>query len=103
MAGRLLDRLPAVDWRDVHRLADGIGGREGDDAFDAIIETIFDWLARVTRGAAPGSPRRLAPYADVWEKIAQSVRETEALNLDRRRLVLSVFADLAAAVRASSA
>ena len=48
-------------------------------------------------------PRRLAPYADVWEKIAADARETDALNLDKRPLILSLFADLAAAVRAASA
>ena len=44
---------------------------------------------------------RLAPYAEVWEKVADAVREAEALNLDKRPLVLSIFADLAAAVRAA--
>jgi DNA polymerase-3 subunit delta' len=44
---------------------------------------------------------RLAPFAVVWEKVADAVRAAEALNLDKRPLVLSIFADLAAAVRAA--
>ena len=64
---------------------------------------IYDWLAKVVRGGAITAPRRLAPYAEVWEKIAAMARETDALNLDKRPLILSIFSDLAAAVRASSA
>jgi DNA polymerase-3 subunit delta' len=41
---------------------------------------------------------RLAPLAEVWDKTARAVRETDALNLDRRPLVLSIFQDLSEAV-----
>lgn len=44
-------------------------------------------------------PPRLARFAEVWEKVATEARETAALNLDRRPLVLSIFSDLAAAAR----
>ncbi len=107
MVGRLLGRLPQVDWRDVHKLADQAAGRDGERAFEIAMTAIFDWLAaQVRQGTAasgPAMPRRLAPYAEVWEKIAASARETDALNLDKRPLILSLFADLAAAVHAASA
>ncbi len=103
---RLLDALPTIDWREVHKLADRVTGREGEAAFDAVMSAVYRWLARHVRdpdGGAPArSPRRLAPFAEVWEKIAADARETDALNLDRRPLILTVFSDLAAAVRASS-
>ena len=51
------------------------------------------------RAGAEAGPARLAPYAEVWEKIAASAREVEAYNLDRRPLIMSIFADLAAATR----
>jgi DNA polymerase-3 subunit delta' len=97
----LLVRLPEVDWRDVHKLADTISQRESVTEYEAVIATVFDWLnEEVVRGAGQG-PRRLAPYAEVWEKLGAAVRETEALNLDKRPLILSLFADLANATRAS--
>lgn len=99
---RLLDRLPDVDWREVHRLADHVAGRDVA-AFETTMASIYAWLAQEVRGAAGQAPRRLAPYAEVWEKVAADARETDALNLDKRPLILSVFSDLAAAVRASSA
>ena len=100
---RLLDRLPAVDWREVHKLADSVAGRDGEVAYETAMTAIFDWLAAAVRLDPMRAPRRLAPYAEVWEKVAQAARETDALNLDRRPLILAIFFDLAAAVRASAA
>ena len=99
----LLDRLPALEWRAVHRLADQVAGRDGDAAFETAMAAVYEWLQSRVRGGGQAGPRRLAPYAEVWEKIAASARETEALNLDRRPLILSIFSDLAAAARAAAA
>ena len=99
----LLERLPSIEWRSVHRLADQVAGRDGDAAFESAMGAVFDWLQNRVRAGGQGGPRRLAPYAEVWEKVAASARETEALNLDRRPLILSIFSDLAAAARAAAA
>lgn len=100
----LLAGLPQIDWRDVHRLAETVAGREGGPAFDLTMSAIFDWLDETVRArASAGDPRRLAPLAEVWEKVADAARETEALNLDKRPLIMSIFSDLAAAARAASA
>jgi DNA polymerase-3 subunit delta' len=99
---RLLQRLPAVDWREVHRLADQIGGRDGEAGFDIAMTAIHDWIDDcVRRGAASQSAARLVPYAEVWEKVTANTRETDALNLDKRPLLLTIFSDLAAAVQAA--
>lgn len=99
---RLLGALPTVDWRKVHALAEATQGRDGTEGFETLLAYVFDWLdARVRADATgPGAPQRLAPFAEVWEKIAASARETQALNLDRRPLVLSIFAELSDATRA---
>jgi len=49
---------------------------------------------RATLGAA-----RLAPLVEVCDKVARSAQEVDTYNLDRRPLVLSLFDDLADAVR----
>ncbi len=96
-AARLLGRLPEVDWRALHRLADRIGTDE--DAFEVLVGAILDWLHdRLGQGAA--EPRRLAPLAEVWEKVRRSARETLALNLDKKTFLFSTFADLSQATRA---
>ncbi|WP_026606327.1 DNA polymerase III subunit delta' [Methylocapsa acidiphila] len=103
---RLLDRLPAVDWRSVHSLAERVAPRDRSDDFETLLVAVLDWLDdRLRRSAQAGEGdalRRLAPYAEVWEKAAETAREIETLNLDRRPLVFSILAELAAAARASS-
>lgn len=96
-AARLLGRLPEVDWAGLHRLADRIGTDEDD--FAVLTGSILDWLhGRLAAGA--GDPRRLAPLAEVWEKVRRSARDTLALNLDKKTFLFSTFADLSQATRA---
>ena len=94
---RLLGRLPDLDWAGLHRLADRMGSDEDD--FALLTGAILDWLhAKLRDGAA--APRRLAPLAEVWEKVRRSARDTLALNLDKKTFLFSTFADLAQATRA---
>ncbi|VFU08026.1 AAA ATPase [Methylocella tundrae] len=102
---RILDDLPRIDWRAAHALADQVAPRDGGDDYETLLATVFDWLEAKVRGGAldgEGAPRQLAPYAEVWEKVTEAAQQTEALNLDKRPFVLALFADLAAAARASS-
>lgn len=96
-----LDALPATDGRVLYRLADRLTAADAADAIGMLLETVLEWIdARLQAGAAAAAPaRRLAPLAEVWDKLHASARDADALNLDRRPLILSMFADLAAAVR----
>ena len=96
---QLLSALPRLDWSAVHRLADEIAPRAGADKFDGFVATTLDWLHFQALSGAPGGPARLAPFAQVWEKLRQSVRETDAYNLDKKPLILRTFAELAEAAR----
>lgn len=96
----LLERLPDIDWRELHRLADRLG--TDDDDFAVLSGAILDWLhARLAGGAGEGRDlRRLAPLAEVWDKVRRSARDTLAFNLDKKNFLFSSFADLAQATRA---
>ena len=97
----LFARLPAVDWREVHALADGLVAREASDDFDILLGSTFDWLdAGVRAAAGQGRLARGAALAQAFEAIRERAREADALNLDKRALILSIFGDLAAATRA---
>ena len=98
---RVLDRLPAIDWLDVHRLADQVGARNGEVALDSMINIVCEWLDATMREFAAGGPRQLIPLAEAWDRVTAQAREVEALNLDRSPLTLSIFAELAEAVRAT--
>ena len=42
---------------------------------------------------------RLAPIAEVWEKLGRAAADVEVLNLDRKPLVFAVFGHLAETAR----
>ena len=102
---RVLDELPRVDWRAVEAIADEAAPASGATAYEALLASAYDWLQGKVRAAAlagTGDPRRLAPYAEAWEKLSDAAREAEALNLDKRPFVIALFTDLAAAARAAA-
>ena len=96
----LLDRLPDIDWRALHRLADRVASEP--DEFGVFLASVLDWLhARLEQSSRSPSAalRRLAPLAEVWDKVRRSARDAESLNLDKRTILFSIFAELAQAKR----
>lgn len=105
----LLRNLPRLDVKAVHALADKVGRRGADEAYETFVELLGDWLQRLVRcgagaGAGPdlvagegAAMARLAGAAgldrwvEVWEKIGQTVARAEALNTDRKLVILNVF------------
>ena len=105
---RIVADLPRIDYRGVHELADRIGSRGDDDAYDAFLAGVEGWLwRRVRREPEPDGTAippaiagvSLASWADVWEKVLVSSSDAEELNLDRRQIVLQAFMALADAAR----
>jgi len=95
----MLVRLPAVDLREVLALAELTAGRDGEEAFATLMATIDMFVTRTIHERAAEGAARLAPLVEVWEKSRGAAREAQVLNLDRRPLVLSIFNDLAGALR----
>ncbi len=96
-----LDALPDIDATSLLALAEDTAGKAGADDFAVMIDTVQAWLGAqvATRAAEPAA--RLAPLAEVWESLETAVREAASYNLDRRPLVITLFRDLAEAVRQS--
>ena len=93
----MVGRLPTVDWRAVHRLADKVGF--SDERFAVVSTMVLDELtARLQTGASEGqTPRELDRLAQAWTSIRAAAREAEVLNLDKRPVLLGFAADLARA------
>ncbi len=100
---RALSQLPAVDWRNVHRIADRVVGRGRETEYDAFLQAVFAWLAAALRRDEGRGPRALAPYAMAWEHLEREARDLEIFNLDKRAFVLIVFSQLTAAESAARA
>jgi len=96
---KALDALPQVDAKAALSLAESLARRDADDAYDLMLDTVERWVAAQLRERASLGPQRLAPLVEVCEKMARAAREVDVFNLDRRPFVLSLFDDLADAVR----
>lgn len=114
----LVSDLPAVDMLSVHRLGDRVGRRDGGDAFRLIGGLLPRWIEGLVRGAATGTfPEPVVPgeneamarlartaglerWCEVWENVRDLFSAAEAVNLDRKQVLLNVFATLRTASRA---
>jgi DNA polymerase-3 subunit delta' len=94
----LLDRLPQLDQRALHALADQVSGTEAE-TLAAFMDAVNAWLSARLRSGPPET-RRLARVAEVWDSVNRAAREAEAYNLDRKPLVFSVFNRLSEAAQA---
>ena len=106
---RLLARLPDLDIEAAHAFADSVSGRGDDDAWVGFTDMLAAWLNRRVRGenepesgAPPSQASAAVPlerWAEVWETLRRSAEQTDELNLDRKRTVLSILMALARATR----
>ena len=96
---RLLDGLPKTDTKQILALAEALAKRDADDSYELTLETIQRWVSERLHERAGLGASRLAPLVEVCEKIGRTAREIGVFNLDRRPFILTLFDDLAEAVR----
>jgi DNA polymerase-3 subunit delta' len=114
----LLESLPALDAVQLHKTADRFAGTAGEPAYRTFVSLLQWWLGRAIRTTAekagatldevvPGeaaltmrlTERGLEPWLKAWEKVAALTSRAEAVNLDRKQVVLNAFFELATAAR----
>lgn len=94
----LLAVLPRIETGRVLALADRLADRQGED-FGLALDAVAGWASDEIGRRAHLGVARLAPLAEVCEKIEDAARSLDAYNLDRRAFVVSMFGTLAEAVR----
>lgn len=115
--------LPRLDAAALHRIGDGLARREADAQWHMASDLVVWWLARMigclARSRHGGEieieefvegehdcARRMASLADVdrwtrvWERIIALFAQTDAVNLDRKQVLLNVFHAIQGAARA---
>ena len=115
----VLEGLPRLDIGKVHALGDRLGRAGGEAAFRAGMELLLWWLARLIRSGAQGSgprevlagegalmerllaPRGLARWLPLWDKITRLAAQADAVNLDRKQVVITAFLALETAAAGS--
>jgi DNA polymerase-3 subunit delta' len=99
----LLEALPGLDLKRILALAETVSRRGAEDAFGLTLETVSHWASGQLEAKAPAGPARLAPLVEVCENVARAATDVDTYNLDRRPLILSMFGELAEAVRRTEA
>lgn len=105
----LLSRLPRLDVVALHAFGDRVAKAGASDSFRTLTELFGWWLARLVRTGGEGGPvaevvageeavmrrllaaGRLDQWVEVWEKITHLFNRADAVNLDRKQVVLNAF------------
>jgi DNA polymerase III subunit delta' len=109
---QILARLPDLDWPALHTLADALTGEP--QRYEMFFTLLLDRLARLVRAGASGQgspaetalaarlipPTRQPAWAELWQAILRDKADAEALNLDRKALLVRTFVRIEAASRA---
>lgn len=114
----LLVALPSVDMPRVHTLATKLGAAKADGEYRLFSEMLQSWLQRLIRQQVSGEASadimagesdqisrisalaRVDQWLDLWEKVGHLTARADAVNLDRKQVIVSVFSSLQATVRA---
>jgi DNA polymerase III subunit delta' len=108
-----LSELPKFDGVAAHTLAEKLAPVAAEQQFELFFELLSSTLARLIRAAATGAGEpgdvalggrligaaRLAQFAQAWETLQLEKFDTDALNLDRKSLILETLARLERASR----
>jgi len=109
----ILNALPKLDLKAAHALGEELQSLAQDHKFQLFLDLYQASLERLIAAAATGRGKqhdvaladrligreRLATFADLWETLARDKADLEALNLDRKSLILGSFVRLEAASR----
>jgi DNA polymerase-3 subunit delta' len=93
--------LPRLDRRQAMALADKLYARAAEEEFVIFCQLLDEWIAKQARGEAMAGKGSALRWAKVHQELGHSIRQTNALNLDRRQLVMHAFEALQDAARHS--
>ncbi|WP_181702661.1 DNA polymerase III subunit delta' [Chthonobacter albigriseus] len=94
---QVVNGLPRLDRRALHRFAELAGGRRGDDSLSLVADFARQWLADAMRAKAPEGAGAVAGYAEAWDAVNRIIAETDGLNLDRKQAAIGLMEALARA------
>lgn len=88
---RLMAQPAKPDLKSIHALADQLAMRGADDVFELGIEFITRAIHGQALLAAESNVGTAARWADLHARVIADVATAEALNLDRKALILAIF------------
>lgn len=119
---QVLAPLPHLDLPAVRSLCEEVAAPSAETSYRVLSELMLWWLERVARAPALGPPMfeavpgerdmiarlastapaggRLDRWLQVWEKVRQSLAQSDGANLDRKQTLLQAFLSIQSAARA---
>jgi len=96
---RLMASVPGIDYQRVLDFADSLRAINVIDDYRLFTDLLEQWLSRRIRDAARGiddwngilRPDRIGAWMDVHRAIVHSIAQANALNLDRREVIVQAF------------
>lgn len=116
---KLLETVPRLDIPSLHKFADELGRGASDASFRTAMDLLVWWLSRLIKGVGQGgwseevlpgeaailhqlsASVKLDRWIDAWEKCCRLLERRDAVNLDRKQVILSVFFTISEAARAA--
>lgn len=106
-----------MDWAAVHKLSDGLSRANAEAAYEMSAEMLTNWLQSAIRSLAGGTEAPPAPWLaqagdgaqsavqldrllKVWEKAQDLFAAAKSANLDKRTVLIQIFAALETAAKA---
>ncbi|MBO6756691.1 MAG: DNA polymerase III subunit delta' [Roseibium sp.] len=93
----LVDPGRATDLAAVHGLADLVAARGQSDnwaSFQHVARAHLHLLLKSAARAPDRAPRDLAALSDLWDRTNRAIADADALNLDRKQVVLDLVRDV---------
>lgn len=103
----LLESLPRLNNGALHALAAKLGRAGGDMAFQTFGDLLLGWMGRMILSASKGergnesaetrlntrlaATTPLASWLEVWDKTNHLLARTDAINMDRRQMIIQIF------------
>lgn len=105
----LVSSLPRLDVPVLHTLSERLATAAAEPRYRLFRELLMRWLADAIRAAAgapnaeagPASRAPLDRLLEVWDKIGRLFERADAVNLDRKQVLVSVLLTLQQATRSA--
>ncbi|NVJ99085.1 MAG: DNA polymerase III subunit delta' [Alphaproteobacteria bacterium] len=109
--------LPRLDIPNIHALAGRLAAPKADAEYRLFVEMLLGWIERLVRQMASGIPTNdvmqgesaemtrisalcsLDRWLDLWEKMGRLVGRADAVNLDRKQILVHMFASIGTLAR----
>ncbi|WP_310620033.1 DNA polymerase III subunit delta' [Flexibacterium corallicola] len=86
--------LPQLDMREAHSFAEQVSAHGADDLWISFLDLIRNFLSLQVGKGTDMPAKHLVCWTDLWEKVGNAAGATDALNLDRKQVVLSFLIEL---------